>query len=207
MKTKEKLLIKALELFNEKGIRNTSLREIATAVGISKPAIYNHFSGKEEMIDELYKYCRERSKNESGESLQKIFEKYAPKGASVLLYEVIVSYGSFYDNEIARLFWNMILQEQFYEVEAAYTVLEESSKLKEMTYRLFDMLVQQKLLIPLSDSELKALADAYIFLYRGYDLMHLVFAKNNMTLWEKHELKASLRMLIKPYERGVEQNG
>jgi AcrR family transcriptional regulator len=188
MKTKEKLLIKALELFNEKGIRNTSLREIAAAVGISKPAIYNHFSGKEEMIDELYKYCRERSKNESGESLQKIFEKYAPKGASVLLYEVIV-------------------QEQFYEVEAAYTVLEESSKLKEMTYRLFDMLVQQKLLIPLSDSELKALADAYIFLYRGYDLMHLVFAKNNMTLWEKHELKASLRMLIKPYERGVEQNG
>jgi len=205
MKTKEKILIKALELFSANGIRNTSLREIATAVGISKPAIYNHFSGKEELITALYEYCREKSKNGNVETLQGIFDKHASGGASEILFEVIVSYAGFFDNEISRLFWNMILQEQFYEAEAASTIFKESSKLRGMTYRLFEMLVEQNLLIPLSDSEIKSLANAYIFLYRGYDLMHLVFTKNDMTLWEREELRASLRMLIKPYERKKEE--
>ncbi|WP_064093198.1 TetR/AcrR family transcriptional regulator [Rossellomorea aquimaris] len=52
MKIDNKQLIKtvALDLFGQKGYEDTSLKEIATAVGIKKPSIYNHFESKEDLF-------------------------------------------------------------------------------------------------------------------------------------------------------------
>lgn len=44
----------ALEMFVTKGIAETSVREIATAAGVSLGAIYNHFSGKDELANEMF---------------------------------------------------------------------------------------------------------------------------------------------------------
>ncbi|WP_341356475.1 TetR/AcrR family transcriptional regulator [Rossellomorea sp. y25] len=55
MKNDNKQLIKdvALDLFGQKGYEDTSLTEIATAVGIKKPSIYNHFRSKEDLFMEV----------------------------------------------------------------------------------------------------------------------------------------------------------
>ncbi|WP_044336715.1 TetR/AcrR family transcriptional regulator [Rossellomorea aquimaris] len=55
MKNDNKQLIKnvALDLFGQKGYEDTSLKEIATAVGIKKPSIYNHFQSKEDLFMEV----------------------------------------------------------------------------------------------------------------------------------------------------------
>ncbi|MFC7783758.1 TetR/AcrR family transcriptional regulator [Rossellomorea sp. GCM10028870] len=55
MKNDNKQLIKdvALDLFGQKGYEDTSLMEIATAVGIKKPSIYNHFRSKEDLFMEV----------------------------------------------------------------------------------------------------------------------------------------------------------
>ncbi len=52
MKQSNKIRIKkaALRLFGEKGYEDTSLHEIAVAVGIKKPSIYNHFDHKEDIF-------------------------------------------------------------------------------------------------------------------------------------------------------------
>jgi AcrR family transcriptional regulator len=55
LKNDNKQLIKdvALDLFGQKGYEDTSLTEIATAVGIKKPSIYNHFRSKEDLFIEV----------------------------------------------------------------------------------------------------------------------------------------------------------
>lgn len=54
--TREEILNKALDLFAEKGYHGTSMRGIASAVGIKGSSIYNHFSGKEDIFSELFNY-------------------------------------------------------------------------------------------------------------------------------------------------------
>jgi AcrR family transcriptional regulator len=50
---KENILREAAVLFSQKGYERTSMREIAKQVGITKPAIYYHFSNKQELFEEL----------------------------------------------------------------------------------------------------------------------------------------------------------
>lgn len=51
--TREKIFYASIELFATKGFAATSMRDIADAVGIKPASIYNHFSSKEVILDEL----------------------------------------------------------------------------------------------------------------------------------------------------------
>ena len=62
-KTRETILDEALRLFASKGIRETTVRDIARAVGITEGAIYRHFHSKDQIVLELFKqYSSELSK-------------------------------------------------------------------------------------------------------------------------------------------------
>lgn len=47
--TREKILAEALRLFAEKGYDATSIKEIATAVGVADAALYRHFPSKDDI--------------------------------------------------------------------------------------------------------------------------------------------------------------
>ena len=51
--TKQRILEKALELFSAQGYDSVSVGEIAAAVGIKAPSLYNHFSGKQAIFDAI----------------------------------------------------------------------------------------------------------------------------------------------------------
>lgn len=53
-KNKEIILESSLKLFCSKGFGNTSIKEIAASAGVSQGNIYNYFSNKEEIFDELF---------------------------------------------------------------------------------------------------------------------------------------------------------
>jgi AcrR family transcriptional regulator len=48
--TKARAQAVARELFLERGVRATSLQEIADRLGVTKPALYYHFSSREELV-------------------------------------------------------------------------------------------------------------------------------------------------------------
>lgn len=54
--TKEIIFDAASELFAENGYENVSMREIAAKAGIRASSIYNHFRGKEDILDCVYEY-------------------------------------------------------------------------------------------------------------------------------------------------------
>ena len=56
MKTRDRILQCALQLFNEQGEPNVSTLEIATEMGISPGNLYYHFHGKEPLILELFEH-------------------------------------------------------------------------------------------------------------------------------------------------------
>ena len=51
--TRQKILDKALGLFAAKGYDSVSVGEIAQAVGIKAPSLYNHFPGKQAIFDAI----------------------------------------------------------------------------------------------------------------------------------------------------------
>lgn len=52
--TRERILEKALEMFAENGYNGTNLRDLAESLGLSKSALYRHFSSKEEIASVLF---------------------------------------------------------------------------------------------------------------------------------------------------------
>lgn len=72
MSTREAILEEALKLFSEKGIKETTVRDIARAVGITEGAIYRHFESKEQIVYELFG----RYSEELYERIAKVIEEY-----------------------------------------------------------------------------------------------------------------------------------
>lgn len=54
MDTKNKILVSALALFNERGVKQVSLRTISDEMGISLGNLTYHFKKREDIIDALY---------------------------------------------------------------------------------------------------------------------------------------------------------
>ena len=51
--TKERILAAALELFSEKGYLGASMSDIASQLGITKGALYKHYTSKQEILDSI----------------------------------------------------------------------------------------------------------------------------------------------------------
>ncbi|ORT50742.1 TetR family transcriptional regulator [Vibrio sp. qd031] len=54
MKTRDRIVLKSLELFNEQGERNVTTNHIAAHMNISTGNLYYHFSNKQEIILAIY---------------------------------------------------------------------------------------------------------------------------------------------------------
>ena len=52
--TKDRILEIALKLFSERGIKETTIKDIAREVGITEGAIYRHFTSKDELVNTLF---------------------------------------------------------------------------------------------------------------------------------------------------------
>ena len=51
--TKERIIDVALELFAQRGYLGTSMSDIAKQLGITKGALYKHYTGKQEILDSI----------------------------------------------------------------------------------------------------------------------------------------------------------
>lgn len=59
---KENIIKKAVELFNQVGIRSCSMDDICRELGISKKTLYQYFATKDELVEAMLKRHAERAK-------------------------------------------------------------------------------------------------------------------------------------------------
>lgn len=64
METKERILVKAHELFNRYGIRSVSMDDIAAPLGISKKTLYQYYADKDELVNAVFSGVMEHNKHE-----------------------------------------------------------------------------------------------------------------------------------------------
>jgi len=54
MEVKERILLKAHELFNRYGVRSVSMDDIAAGLGMSKKTLYQYYADKEELVGAVF---------------------------------------------------------------------------------------------------------------------------------------------------------
>lgn len=55
--TRARVLVEATRLFARKGVDACTMRDVAGATGIKAPALYNHFSSKEDILEEAMRFA------------------------------------------------------------------------------------------------------------------------------------------------------
>ncbi len=139
MKTKERIILATLDLAAEHGLKSLSMSQIAEAVGIKKPSLYNHFDSKETLIKEMYEYIREQSKANTLTNLPDISNETA--------YDILCLYVHSYSQMVSSgpLFnlYKVIYSERTTNSDAARILIEETNKMIAATKMLLRELVNQ----------------------------------------------------------------
>src|SRR5688500_1241110 len=87
------ILRAAVELFNRKGYDATSVGDVAKELGLTKPAIYHHVTGKEDLLgqalddalDELTTVVAEASRERAGETAYERLREVVRRSVEVLV--------------------------------------------------------------------------------------------------------------------------
>ena len=137
MTKKEEIILSTLDLASKYGLKSLSMSQIAESVGIKKPSLYNHFKSKEELINEMYEYIRNKSKHDiSNLSL----ENSISKSSYEILFESVMNYKRMVMNEEMLKFYSVIYSERATNSDAAQIVIRETNKMIKATKELFKFL-------------------------------------------------------------------
>ena len=126
--TKQKIIEKALELFAERGYDSVSVGEIAEAVGIRAPSLYNHYPSKQAIFGAIVDSAAARYEADTGkinihvqdsardvpafteitadvlfEKLKQIFE-YSLHNVTICRFRRMMTIEQFRSPELARLY-------------------------------------------------------------------------------------------------------
>jgi len=190
IKTRDKIVLTALSLFNEKGERNVTTNHIAATLGISPGNLYYHFNNKEAIIREIFEgYSKELLEDitpvDFNEDTLVLLQRYLDS-----LFTLMWKYRFFYANLPQILQRDSVLHEK-------YLVVQKQSQLN-LTI-IFRSFIELKLL-DISESDIKPLLTSLhliIFSWLSYQLSMSL----NSEITEKVIYRGVLQMIavIKPY--------
>lgn len=117
--TKEKILEEALKLFARSGYMGTSMNDIASQLGVTKAALYKHYSSKQEILDSIVERMnqmdRERSKEykmPEGE-MEEVIEGYKTIALEKIKQYTKVQFLHWTEEEFSSCFRKMLTLEQY----------------------------------------------------------------------------------------------
>jgi len=166
MKTKEVIFEKALILFSENGYTATSIRNICAAVGIKESSFYNHYKGKDALLDAIFESFDKAllSNIISNEQLDLLTTQFSLKE---MLLNGLKQYIGIWENPTAAQMWFVVSMEQYRNSKAGKIIIDESNRRisrTAYTFKLFQKKGKMKQGDPL------ALSNLYSFSIRSLHL-------------------------------------
>lgn len=163
MKTKEKIMAAALDLFSEKGYKAVSMEEIAGKVGIKAPSIYKHFSGKQEIFVAIIEELQNRYSDFSaalkldGSNTKQDADFYAGLTEDSLVKMGLELFSFFLHDEQTVKFRKLMIMEQYRCPELARLYTEQYFDRPLLYHSQIFALLGQKGILEVSNPELMAL--------------------------------------------------
>lgn len=118
---KEKILYAAMDVFAEKGYSGVTIREIAERVQIKAASIYNHYTGKEELLVAIVGYFRRHLQEETYPDR----EDMQLMDVSSFLHGSIAVQKHFFEEPRNTRIGQILLREQFHNLFIRKVLLEE----------------------------------------------------------------------------------
>lgn len=137
MNRKEEIIFATLELASQKGLSNISMQQIADKVGIKKPSLYNHFKSKEEIIDTMYHYLRNKTKEKNSIITFDYGMFVQDKSAEEVLTQSVTNYINMNQDKKMFMFYKIIYSERAINPTAAKILTEETNCMISATKNLF----------------------------------------------------------------------
>lgn len=144
--TKERIFSASLDLFSQKGFDAVSVREIAREVGIRESSIYNHYKGKEAILDAILDYFMSglNLDSPSEEALDQLIDQgpdiYFEVGARMFIERVntptmekiwrLVSIELYHNEKIRNFFKKELIEEPINSWESIFTKMIEKGFIK-----------------------------------------------------------------------------
>ena len=146
MSDRKNEIIKAtLELAAENGLGTVSMQQIASKVGITKASLYNHFSSRDEIVEEMYVVLRDMSKKKAAAGGID-YEKLGPNiSLKNILMGAVSSYRSMVNDPDMFLFYKVIMSERTINNLAAEIMAKETETMINATKSLFYALEVKKI--------------------------------------------------------------
>ena len=141
---KEKIIMVTLELACKNGLRSLSMSQIAEKAGINKSSLYSHFSSKEEIISETYKYLRKHA-NHNRKIGNFDYGSYVEgKNLKEILMSTVESYERMNRNPQMEMFYKVIISEKTLNPIAAEIMVTETNTMIWATKQLFYAIMAKK---------------------------------------------------------------
>lgn len=138
MKTKEKILYATLDLADKEGLGRISMSDIATAIGIKKPSLYNHYASKEELIQTMFTHIRAKALEKMPNDNMEAYVQRFPSEA--ILYHAIDVYYKWNQESDVRKLNRVIISEKMTNPLVAKMDEEETNERIQYFKTLFDLM-------------------------------------------------------------------
>lgn len=117
--TKEKILEEALKLFARSGYMGTSMNDIASQLGVTKAALYKHYSSKQEILDSIVERMNQMDRERSQEykmpegEMEEVIEGYKNIALEKIKQYTKVQFLHWTEEEFSSCFRKMLTLEQY----------------------------------------------------------------------------------------------
>ncbi|POQ99018.1 hypothetical protein AU468_11570 [Alkalispirochaeta sphaeroplastigenens] len=206
-RTQQAILFASIRLFARHGYGRTSLAAIARAVGIQKPSIYNHYKGKDDILQDIFDFFLSTSQlpSEPEEMLSRRAAHClhgtpaSVTPATALLTELIEWYLHDTDDPLLSDAWIMLLSEQFLNNQAAQIVLQITEQFVEFFRVTFLWMHRQGMLPDISHPE--QLGETFGYAIHGFHIEYILRRHHEMP---SGEIRARMRSLAVQFGAGVD---
>ena len=136
MDRKEEIILAALELASENGLKSVSMAQIAGKVGIKAPSLYNHFGSKDDIIKAMYGCLREKARRNHSSGFADP-EHFTSESLEQILTESVSAYLGMITDRNMMTFFRVLYSERSVNPLAAEIMLEETEHMIRATRNLF----------------------------------------------------------------------
>ena len=123
--TKEKILEEALKLFAQSGYMGTSMNEISSRLGVTKAALYKHYSSKQEILDSIVERMNQMDAQRAKEyempdgDMEEVIAGYKNTALEKIRQYTKVQFLHWTEEEFSCCFRKMLTLEQYRDPEMA----------------------------------------------------------------------------------------